>query len=138
MPVVAISPVRIWHTSKRFYFGIDMFYHNTPARKPLVTGLFPLGQLMLFTWLYRNETVCMVLFYSPVSKTGVKRDRITDGFSYSIFIYLKVMLAAFGFRYINDAQAVSLNDSLRLERVPFFFLNNTLFGPFWEGLPSFP
>jgi hypothetical protein len=40
------------------------------------------------------------------------------------------MFAAFGFLYINDLQTVPLNDDLRLQRMPFFFLNNTLFGPF--------
>jgi hypothetical protein len=56
----------------------------------------------------------MVLFYSLVSKIGVKRKRITDASPNRIFIYLEIMLAAFGFLYIYDAQAVSLNDDLRL------------------------
>jgi hypothetical protein len=40
------------------------------------------------------------------------------------------MLTTFGFLHINDLQAVPLNDNLRLQRVPFFFLNNTLSGSF--------
>jgi hypothetical protein len=31
------------------------------------------------------------------------------------------MLTAFGFPNVDDLQAVSLNDNLRLQRVPFFF-----------------
>jgi hypothetical protein len=40
------------------------------------------------------------------------------------------MSTAFGFLYVNDLRAVPLNDDPRLQGVPFFFLNNTLFGPF--------
>jgi hypothetical protein len=47
MSVAAMSPVRICHTSKRFYFGIDMFNHDTPACEPLVICLFLFGQLMV-------------------------------------------------------------------------------------------
>jgi hypothetical protein len=72
----------------------------------------------------------MVFFYSPVSKISVKRNRITDAFPYCFFIYLEIMLAAFGFLYIDDLQTVPLNYDLSLQCVPFFFLNNTLFGPF--------
>jgi hypothetical protein len=48
------------------------------------------------------------------------------------------MLATFGFLDINDLQTAPLNDDLSLQRVPFFFLNNTLFGPFEGGLSGFP
>ena len=72
----------------------------------------------------------MVFFYSQVSKVGVKGYRIADTFSDSIFIHLEIMLAAFGFLYVDDEQTAPLNDDLRLQRVPFFFLNNTLFDPF--------
>jgi hypothetical protein len=72
----------------------------------------------------------MVSFYPLVSKIGVKWNRITNAFSYCVFIYLEIMLTAFGLLYINDAQAVPLNDDLGLQRMPFFFLNNTLLGPF--------
>jgi hypothetical protein len=39
------------------------------------------------------------------------------------------MPTPFGFLYGNDLPAVPLNYDPRLQRVPFFFLNNTLFGP---------
>ena len=72
----------------------------------------------------------MVFFYSKISKISVKRYRIADAFPYCFFIYLEIMFAAFGFLYVDNLQAVPLNDDLRLQRVPFFFLNNTLPGPF--------
>jgi hypothetical protein len=72
----------------------------------------------------------MVAFYPQVSKIGVKRNRIADVFSNRIFIYLEVMFAAFGFLYVDNLLTVPLNNDLRFQGVPFFFLNNTLFGPF--------
>jgi hypothetical protein len=72
----------------------------------------------------------MIVFYSQVSKIRVNRNRIADVFSYGIFIYFEIMLAAFGFLCVDDAQTAPFNDDLRLQRVPFFFLNSTLFGPF--------
>ena len=72
----------------------------------------------------------MVLPYSLVPKISVKRYRIADAFSYGIFIYFEIMFAAFGFLYIDNAQTAPLNYYLRFQRVPFFFLNNTLFDPF--------
>jgi hypothetical protein len=63
----------------------------------------------------------MVLFDSLVSKIGVKRNRIADAFSYGVFIYLKIMFAAFGLLYVDDLQTVPLNYDLRLQRMPFFF-----------------
>ena len=72
----------------------------------------------------------MVFFYPQVSKISVKGYRFADAFSNGIFIHLEIMFAAFGFLYINDAPTAPLNDDLRLQRVPFFFLNNTLFDPF--------
>jgi hypothetical protein len=76
---------------------------------------------MLFTSLYRYKTVRMVVFYPRVPKIGVKGYRSTDAFPYGIFIYLEIMLAAFGFPYVDDPQTAPLNDDLRLQRVPFFF-----------------
>ena len=72
----------------------------------------------------------MILFYSQISKIGIKWNRIADVFSNGLFIYFEIMFAAFGFLYIDDLQAAPLNDDLRLQRVPFFFLNSTLFGSF--------
>lgn len=63
----------------------------------------------------------MLFRYSLVSKIGIKRNRIAYGFSNGIFIYLKIMLPAFGFLYINDVQSVPLNDDLCLQSVPLFF-----------------
>jgi hypothetical protein len=40
------------------------------------------------------------------------------------------MLAAFGFLYVDDLQGTPLNEHLRLQGVPLFFLNTRLFGPF--------
>ena len=50
----------------------------------------------------------MILFYSQVSKISVNRNRITDGFSNSIFINLKIMFAAFCFLRVNNLLAVPL------------------------------
>jgi hypothetical protein len=80
----------------------------------------------------------MIFFYLLVSKISVKRNRITDAFPYCFFIYLEIMLAAFGFLYNDGLQTVPLNDDLRLQCAPFFFLNNTLFGSFEGGLSGFP
>jgi hypothetical protein len=55
-----------------------------------------------------------------LSPIGVKRYRTAYAFSYRIFIYLEIMFAAFGLRYINDVQAVPLNDDRGLQRMPFF------------------
>ena len=137
MSITAMSPVRICHALECFYLGIDMFNGNTPSREFFIICFFLFAQLMVLTSLYRNETVCMVSFYPLVSKISVKGYRITDTFSYCFFIYLEIMLAAFGFLYIDDAQTAPLNDDLRLQRMPFFFLNNTLFDPFEGGLSGF-
>ena len=72
----------------------------------------------------------MVLFYPQISEISVKGYRIADAFSNGIFIYFEIMFAAFGFLYIDNAQTAPLNYYLRFQRVPFFFLNNTLFDPF--------
>ncbi|MHB9291110.1 hypothetical protein Holit_00182 [Hollandina sp. SP2] len=85
---------------------------------------------MVFTRVYRYETVCVVLFYSLVSTVSIKEYRITDAFSYGVFIYLEIMLAALGFLYINDFLAVPLNDDLRFQRMALSFPNSTLFDPF--------
>ncbi|MDR0689401.1 MAG: hypothetical protein LBG08_03915 [Spirochaetaceae bacterium] len=66
-----------------------------------------------------------------------RRNRIADAFSYGVFIYLEIMLAAFGFLYVDDLQTAPLNDDLPLHSVPFFFLNNSLFGSFEGGLSGF-
>jgi hypothetical protein len=55
----------------------------------------------------------MIFFYSNLSKIGVKRDRAADAFPYGVFIYLEIMFAALGFLYVDDLQAVPLNDDLR-------------------------
>jgi hypothetical protein len=107
-----------------------MFNHNMPLRKLFIISFFLFAQLMGFTRLYRNETVWMVCFYSQVSKTGVKGYRIADAFSNSIVIYREIMIAAFGFLYVDDLQGTPLKYDLRLQGVPFFFLNTRLFGPF--------
>jgi hypothetical protein len=121
MAVTAVSPVRIRHTLECFYFGVDMFNHNTPLRKPLVIRLLLFGQFMVFTCLYRYETVRVVFFYPMVSGIGVNRYRIADALPNRIFKYFEIMLAAFGFLYVNDLTAVPLNYDLRLQRMPFFF-----------------
>ena len=89
MTVVEMPPVRIWHTSKCFYPAVDMFNDSAPARKPLVVCLFPFSQLMVFTWLYRDKTVCAVCFYPLVSKISIKRNRLADAISNGVFIYLR-------------------------------------------------
>jgi hypothetical protein len=63
----------------------------------------------------------VIVFYSKVSKVAVKRDRFTDPVPNGVFIYFEIMFAAFGFLYIDNLQAVPLNDDLRLQRVPLFF-----------------
>jgi hypothetical protein len=64
----------------------------------------------------------MVSFYSPVSEISVKGYRIAEVLAYCFFIYLEIMLAAFSLLYSNDAQTVPINDDLRLQHVPSFFL----------------
>ena len=59
----------------------------------------------------------MVLFYLQVSKIGIKGYRIADTFSNTIFIYLKIMLATFGFLYVDDMQTIPLKYDLCLLRV---------------------
>jgi hypothetical protein len=48
----------------------------------------------------------MVFCYPLVSKISVKGYRIADAFSYSVFIDIKIMFAAFGFLYVDDLQTV--------------------------------
>ena len=79
----------------------------------------------------------MVLTYSQIPKVSVKRSRTADAFPDGILIHLEIMLIAFGFLYVDDLQAVPLNDDLCLQRVPLFFLNSTLFGSFEDGLSGF-
>jgi hypothetical protein len=121
MPVTAMTSIRICHALERFYFRIDMFYHNSPPRKRFIICLLLFGQLMAFTRFYRNEAVRMVFFYPKIAKICVKRYRIADAFSYGVFIYLEIMFTAFGFLYINDFMTVPLNYDLALQRVPLFF-----------------
>jgi hypothetical protein len=49
------------------------------------------------------------LFYSQAAKIGINRNRTADVFPYGLFIYLKVMLAAFGLPRVYDLQTVALN-----------------------------
>jgi hypothetical protein len=121
MPVTAMAPVWICHTSKCFYFGVYMFNHNPPDRKLSVICLLLFAQLMVLTRLYRNTTVCMICSYPKVSKIGVKGYRFADPFSNRIFIYLEIMLAAFPFLYVYDFQSIPLYYNLRLQRMALFF-----------------
>jgi hypothetical protein len=63
----------------------------------------------------------MVSFYPKVSKVGIKRYRFAYSFSYRVFIYLEIMLPAFGFLYVNDFQTVPLYDDLGFQRMALFF-----------------
>ena len=54
----------------------------------------------------------MVLFYPQISEISVKGYRIADAFPNGIFIYLEIMLAAFGFLYVDNFQSAPLNDNL--------------------------
>jgi hypothetical protein len=63
----------------------------------------------------------MIFFYPKVSKIGVKRYRITDAIPYCFFIYLEIMLATFGFLYVNDFLTVPLDYYLCLQCVALFF-----------------
>jgi hypothetical protein len=121
MSILTMSPVGVCHTFKYFYLGIDMLNDDTPARKPLVIGLSPFGQRMVFTFLYRDETVRMIVFYSQVSKIGVKRNRIAYILSNRVFIYLEIMFASFGLLRVNDFQSVPLDYYLGLQRMTLFF-----------------
>jgi hypothetical protein len=96
MPVLTMPPVRVCHAFKYFYPAADMLDNDTPARKPPVVCLFPAGQLTVFTRLYRDETVRMILPYPQASEIGVKRDRIAHVFPGRAFICLEIMLAAVG------------------------------------------
>ena len=62
----------------------------------------------------------MILTYSHVSKIGIKRNRIADGFSNGIFENHKIMFAAFCFLHVNDLTAVPLYNNLRFYGVAFF------------------
>jgi hypothetical protein len=75
-----------------------------------------------------------MLLSQKVSTISVKGYRIADTFPYCFFIYLEIMFVAFGFLYIKDCKTVPLNDYLGLQRVPLFFLNNTLFALLSGGL----
>ena len=55
----------------------------------------------------------MIAFYSQVSKIGVKRNRIAHQFPNGVFVYLKIMLAAFCFLYVYDLKALPLYYYLR-------------------------
>jgi hypothetical protein len=55
-----------------------------------------------------------------VSGISVNRYRIAYAFPNRIFKYLEIMLAAFGFPYVNDLQAVPLNYDPRLQCMSFF------------------
>jgi hypothetical protein len=80
----------------------------------------------------------MVFSYPLVSKVGVKGYRTAYAFPSGVFVHLEVMLTALGFLHVDDLPAVSLYYDLRLQRMPFFFPNNTLFDPFQDGLSDFP
>jgi hypothetical protein len=63
----------------------------------------------------------MISFYPKVSKISVKRYRVTDVFSYGVFIYFEIMFAAFGFLYVDDFLTVPLNYYLGFQRMALFF-----------------
>ena len=130
MPVAAVTTITIWHASEYFYPAIDMFNDNTPSGKPFVISLFLFGQLMFFTWFYRNKTVWMIILYSKISKISVKRNGVTDWFPYGIFENFKIMFTAFCLLHINDLPTITFYDNLSFYCVVFFCLNNTLFGSF--------
>jgi hypothetical protein len=121
MPITTMTPIRIRHALECFYFGIDMFNHNPSPGKLLIICFFPLGQLMIFAGLHRNETVWMVFRYPKVSQISVKRYRFADAFSSGVFIHLEIMLTAFGLLNIQYLRGVSLNDDLGLQRMALFF-----------------
>ena len=62
----------------------------------------------------------MILFYPEVSEIGVKRNGITDRFSNSVFIYFKIVFAAFCFMYVNNLKTAPLYYDLRFYGVAFF------------------
>jgi len=62
----------------------------------------------------------MTGFYSQIPKISVYRNRIADRLSNRIFVYLKIMLAAFRFIRANDFQALPLYYDLRFYCVVFF------------------
>ena len=62
----------------------------------------------------------MILFYSLVSKIGVKRNGFTHLVPNGVFVHLKIMFAAFRFLRVNDFKAFPLYYYLRLYRVAFF------------------
>ena len=62
----------------------------------------------------------MILFYSLVSKVGVKRNGFAHLVPNRVFVLLKIMFAAFRFIHINDFMALPLYYYLRLYCVAFF------------------
>jgi len=62
----------------------------------------------------------MILFYSLVSKVGIKRNGFAHLVPNGIFVRPKIMFAAFRFFHINDFMALPLYYYLRLYRVAFF------------------
>jgi hypothetical protein len=102
-----------------------MFSDHTPARKLFGICFLRSGQLMLLACLCLNEAVCMVCFYPKIS---VKRYRIADVCSPSVFIYFEIMFTAFGFLYIYDFKTAPLDYNLGFQRMALFSPNNTLLG----------
>jgi hypothetical protein len=76
---------------------------------------------MIFTCLYRYETVCIICFYPTVSPIRIKGYRIADSTPDAVLIYLEVMLTTFGLLNIQYFPGVSLNDDLGLQRMALFF-----------------
>jgi hypothetical protein len=98
-----------------------MFNHNPSPGKLLIICFFPLGQLMIFAGLHRNETVWIVFCYPKVSPISVKGYRCADTFSYGVFIHLEIMFTACSLLYIQYFFGVSLNDDLGLQGMALFF-----------------
>jgi len=63
----------------------------------------------------------MILFYSLVSKVGIKRYGFAHFVPNGVFVLLKIMFASFRFFHVNDFTAITFDYYLRLYRVPFFF-----------------
>jgi hypothetical protein len=138
MPVTPLTPIRIGPTFECFYFRVYMLNDNPPPRKPFIIRFFPLSQLMVFTWLYRNETVWVVFFYPKISPISVKGYRIAEGTPDAVLIHLEAMPAAFGFLYIKYFPGIPLNDDPGLQRMALFFPNTTLFDLLSGCLRDFP
>jgi hypothetical protein len=117
----AMIPVRIRHTLKSFYFGVNMFNDNPFACKSGIIKLLPFSQFMILACFYGNPAIHVKVFYPEIPKVRMYQDGFVNRWANGVLKYLEIVDAAFRFLDIQDFFAFPVDDYLRLYRMTLLF-----------------